>query len=106
MLLLILGCDIFLKLVKLYNRLACLESVQYFQFDSDRNLFVYEPGAGFSGNCVRVEPGFDLNEISQMYSSAKSSLACDGVLQVQKSESTSQHMSLSTDIVAPTTDKK
>ena len=35
------------------------ESVQYFQFDKDGNMFVNEPGAGCSGQCVKVDPGFD-----------------------------------------------
>ena len=35
------------------------ESVQYFQFDNDGNMFVFEPGAGFSGQCKHVESGFE-----------------------------------------------
>ena len=32
------------------------EDVQYFQFDKDGNMFVYAPGAGFSGQCQLVKP--------------------------------------------------
>ena len=32
--------------------------VQYFQFDSTGNMFVFEPGAGFSGPSLKIEPGF------------------------------------------------
>ena len=45
--------------------MAASESIQYFQFDSTGNLFVFEPGAGCSGPCVKVEPGFEMSEISQ-----------------------------------------
>ena len=42
-----------------------MESVQYFQFDKEGNMYVFEPGSGFSGCCLRVEPGFKLNECSE-----------------------------------------
>ena len=45
--------------------LKASESVQYFQFDKDGNMFVFEPGSGFSGKAFRVEPGFELNESTQ-----------------------------------------
>ena len=39
-------------------RMAQSESVQYFQFDKQGNLDIYEPGAGCSDPCVKVGPGF------------------------------------------------
>ena len=42
-------------------RLFSPESVQYFQFDSDGNIYVYCPGAGFSGIAKLVRPGADMN---------------------------------------------
>ena len=47
--------------INLYYRLVCLEDVQYFQFDEQGNMFVYQPGAGFSGICKKVAPGEDFN---------------------------------------------
>ena len=38
-------------------RMIASEDVQYFKFDSECNMFVYEPGAGFSGDCHLVSPG-------------------------------------------------
>ena len=38
--------------------------MQYFQFDNSGDMFVYEPGAGFSGFCKRVECGFEWESIS------------------------------------------
>ena len=35
--------------------------MQYFQFDQDGNMFVYEAGAGFSSKCYLVRPGEDIN---------------------------------------------
>ena len=35
------------------------ESVQYFQFDQQGNMYIFEPGAGFSGNATLVHPGDD-----------------------------------------------
>ena len=53
------------NLLLLFHRLACSESVQYFQFDSEGNLYVFEPGAGSTGPCVKVEPGFEMGDVSQ-----------------------------------------
>ena len=55
--------------------MAADEDVQYFQFDSDGNMFVYRPGSGFSGPSVRVEPGFDMNEVTNLTQSL--SVECD-----------------------------
>ena len=41
--------------------MATPEDVQYFQFDSDGNMYIYEPGAGCSGIPRRVEPGEELH---------------------------------------------
>ena len=40
--------------------LAKFEDVQYFQFDSDGNMYVYEGGAGCTGHVRKVEPGDEL----------------------------------------------
>ena len=42
--------------------------MQYFQFDNDGNMFVYEPGAGCSGLCVKVDAGFDENQSKNVFS--------------------------------------
>ena len=47
------------KVKFLFLWLAAPESVQYFQFDSEGNMFVFEPGAGCSGPSRLVEPGDD-----------------------------------------------
>ena len=41
------------------------ELVQYFQFDSEGNMYVFRPGSGFSRPSIRVEPGFEFDECSQ-----------------------------------------
>ena len=41
--------------------MAKSEDVQYFQFDQSGNMYVFEPGAGFSGVCKKVSPGEDFN---------------------------------------------
>ena len=38
-----------------------METVQYFQFDTDSNMFVYAPGAGCTGEAKLVKIGEDLN---------------------------------------------
>ena len=48
------------------------ESVQYFQFDKEGNMYVFEPGAGFSGESVWVEPGFEVNVMQNWFSTLKS----------------------------------
>ena len=45
--------------------LAASEDVQYFQFDSEGNMFIFEPGSGFSGPAVKVEPGFEMQTYTQ-----------------------------------------
>ena len=66
-------------LLILIPRLACSEGVQYFQFDSQGNLYVFEPGVGCSGPCVKVEPGFEMKEISQIstFSNASVNMASE-----------------------------
>ena len=41
-------------------RLKRTESVQFFQFDSHGNMFMYPPGAGCSGEPTFVPPGEEL----------------------------------------------
>ena len=53
-------CFIFLLLF----RLRASESVQYFQFDTNGDMYVYGPGSGFSGPCLKVEAGFEMGEAS------------------------------------------
>ena len=64
------------------------ESVQFFQFDQQGNMYVFEPGAGCTGNATLVKPGdeliFDNNspsnvtgeQISQSDSFALSGMSC------------------------------
>ena len=52
------------------------ESVQYFQFDQEGNMFVFEPGSGFSGPSVKVQAGFEFHE---MYGSTPKSSVNDNV---------------------------
>ena len=41
-------------------RMAQSESVQYFQFDQEGNMFVYPPGGGLSGIPKLVKPGDEM----------------------------------------------
>ena len=41
-------------------KVKATESVQYFQFDKDGNMFVFAPGAGCSGEAALVQPGDEL----------------------------------------------
>ena len=41
-------------------RMSKSESVQYFQFDGQGNMFVYPAGSGFSGIPKLVRPGDEL----------------------------------------------
>ena len=42
-----------------YFRLNQSEDVQYFQFDATGNMYVFQPGAGFSGIAKKIAPGED-----------------------------------------------
>ena len=56
---------VFGKLVVIFiDRLVQSENVQYFQFDKYGNMYVYEPGSGFSGESKLVAPGFEMGEIA------------------------------------------
>ena len=57
--------SVLFTLLLFYYRLKCSESVQYFQFDSEGNMFVFKPGSGFSGPSVKVQPGFEIEECMQ-----------------------------------------
>ena len=37
------------------------EDVQYFQFDQLGNMYVFQPGSGFSGIAKMVKPGHDFS---------------------------------------------
>ena len=52
-------------LINFCYRLAQSESVQYFKFDKDGELFVYEPGVGCLGPYYKVPQGFEINDITQ-----------------------------------------
>ena len=79
-------------------RLVQSEDVQYFRFDENGDLFIYETGSGFSGPSFKVEQGFEINEVMQNYDMnvMKSELA----LNVTSTESNllSQNCVESTDI--------
>ena len=42
-------------------RLAQSEDIQYFQFDKDGNMYIFEGGAGCTGLSRKVEPGEELH---------------------------------------------
>ena len=48
------------------------ESVQFMQFDSEGNLFIYEPGAGCLGFAHKIPQGFTQDDL-QFTQSSKSS---------------------------------
>ena len=52
-------------LCAIYFSLTCSESVQYFQFDSEGNMFIFQPASGFTGPSLKVEPGFEMGKYSQ-----------------------------------------
>ena len=57
------------------------ESVQYFQFDSEGNMFVYPAGAGFSGEPHLVRPGdeiFGSKTFENSDATIQSTSVCDG----------------------------
>ena len=72
--------------------MACSEDVQYFQFDKDGNMLVYEPGSGFSGECHLVRPGDELNlswnRSKNLVSDASNSVSQSHVLPQPDSDST------------------
>ena len=41
-------------------RLKASEPVQYFQFDSDGNMYIFPPGSGCTGEPTLVKPGDEL----------------------------------------------
>ena len=40
--------------------MAAVESVQFFQFDAEGNMYVFEPGAGCTGQATLVKPGDEM----------------------------------------------
>ena len=54
-------------------RLIASESVQYFQFDKEGNMYVFAPGAGFSGESKIVRPGDDIFVDESMYNTWEAS---------------------------------
>ena len=75
--------------------------MQYFRFDEQGNMFVYEGGAGFSGECHLVSPGdemifnrkstfYNVNEsgdrLNERESVDVSQVVCDGDVQDMKTE--------------------
>ena len=65
-------------MVKSVFRLHASESVQFFQFNSSGNMYVYPPGAGYTGEPKFVHPGeefvfsgeSEIHEDSQVLDSA------------------------------------
>ena len=53
--------------VKFLCRMCSSEPVQYFKFDQDGNMYMYEPGAGFSGEAKLVQPGDELFTVDCEY---------------------------------------
>ena len=78
-------------------RYANFEDVQYFKFDASGNMFIYEPGSGFTGDYHVLSPGdellFDRSLVSKnvmdntdesdatFHSDLTSQSACDGAFQ-------------------------
>ena len=81
--------------------LVASEDVQYFQFDQQCNMFVFGPGSGFTGPCVKVEPGFEMGQTTQ-----NSFLSGETSVPLSVSEVTVQQDSFSVDasseIIEPT----
>ena len=57
----------------LFYRLVNSEPVQYFQFDQMGNMYVYEPGSGYSGEAKLVPPSCELDKMSNSWSEIASS---------------------------------
>ena len=47
-------------LLELHCRLHEVDSTQFFQFDCKGNMYIYEPGAGCTGDAKLVKPGDEL----------------------------------------------
>ena len=54
----------YVEIIYYFCSIAKPEDVQYFQFDSDGNMYVYEPGAGCTGAVRKVAPGDELDLLS------------------------------------------
>ena len=71
-------------------------------------MFVYEPGSGFSGVSVKVEPGFEMSEISnftqEVFSTVNSVTSMSDSFSM--SEMSSVVSSISTQIIEPTPIKR
>ena len=83
--------------------LIASESVQYFQFDSSGNMFIFQPGSGFSGPAVKVEPGFEMEIYSQDSVFCNSAVTCDTF---DTSENVVPSTGISSEIIAPTPQKR
>ena len=60
-------------------RLRASEDIQYFQFDQDGNMFIFQPCSGFSGPAIKVEPGFEMNQCMPhvLFDETASGMNCD-----------------------------
>ena len=73
-------------------RLAKSEDVQYFQFDSMGNMYVYEPGSGFGGKCKKFSLGDDFNATwSDDCSETSSQMMDSGIISSMSSDVHSQY---------------
>ena len=64
-----------MQLFFLLSRMCKSEGVQYFQFDSEGNMYVYPPGSGFAGIPKLVMPGDELFKDEVVASSQDFSLS-------------------------------
>ena len=73
--------------------MAQLEDVQYFKFDQSGNMYIYEPGSVFGGDCHILSPGDELvfnrslvndngnDEVLKLESDLSPQVSCDGLTQ-------------------------
>ena len=81
----------------MHFRLCASETGQYFQFNEHGNMYMYEPGAGFTGKYTMVKPGDELFSNSMNSSNdkmlSKVASEVDGVSDCsQKLESSSRYI--------------
>ena len=87
-------------------RILKSQSVQYFQFDSEGNMYMYPPGCGFSGKPKLVHPGDELFLEEEIPSSETFTVAaCSQEVNCQM-ESTLSTLSSSRSFKTPLSDDK
>ena len=87
------------------------EDVQYFQFVSEGNMFVFKPGSGFSGPSIKVEPGFEMSEVTQLTEplsvcNVTETLSLESMEISQVSELSGNLSSMDNSVISPTPVKR